>query len=82
MTHLPQLPGPRRAVVLVNLGTPDAPTPEAIRRYYREFLNDPRVVDLNPVVRAALVNLIIPVLGAATFTHLFHRLQARAPSRR
>ena len=29
-----------------------------------------------------IVNLIIPVLGAATFTHLFHRLQGRAPSRR
>jgi uncharacterized protein involved in cysteine biosynthesis len=29
-----------------------------------------------------LVNLLVPVLGAATFTHLFHRLQARAPSHR
>jgi uncharacterized protein involved in cysteine biosynthesis len=29
-----------------------------------------------------LVNLLIPVLGAATFTHLFHRLQARVPSPR
>jgi uncharacterized protein involved in cysteine biosynthesis len=29
-----------------------------------------------------LVNLLIPVLGAATFTHLFHRLQGQAPSRR
>jgi uncharacterized protein involved in cysteine biosynthesis len=28
-----------------------------------------------------LVNLLVPVLGAATFTHLFHRLQGRAPSR-
>ena len=28
-----------------------------------------------------IVNLLVPVLGAATFTHLFHRLQARAPSR-
>lgn len=27
-----------------------------------------------------LVNLVIPILGAATFTHLFHRLQARVPS--
>ncbi|ETW12951.1 hypothetical protein ATO8_10418 [Roseivivax marinus] len=27
-----------------------------------------------------LVNLLIPILGAATFTHLFHSLQARAPS--
>jgi CysZ protein len=29
-----------------------------------------------------LVNLLVPVLGAATFTHLFHRLMAQAPSRR
>jgi uncharacterized protein involved in cysteine biosynthesis len=29
-----------------------------------------------------VVNLLIPVLGAATFTHLFHRLQGQAPSRR
>lgn len=33
-------------VLLVNLGTPDAPTPSAIRRYLREFLSDPRVVEL------------------------------------
>lgn len=33
-------------VLLVNLGTPDAPTPEAVRRYLAEFLSDPRVVEL------------------------------------
>ncbi|QKT03087.1 ferrochelatase [Ectothiorhodospiraceae bacterium 2226] len=32
-------------VLLVNLGTPDAPTPTALRRYLREFLSDPRVVE-------------------------------------
>ena len=31
-------------VLLVNLGTPDAPTPAAVRRYLAEFLADPRVV--------------------------------------
>jgi ferrochelatase len=36
----------RRAVVLMNLGTPVAPTPAAVRRYLREFLSDPRVVEL------------------------------------
>ncbi len=36
----------RTGVLLINLGTPDAPTPEALRRYLREFLSDPRVVDL------------------------------------
>jgi ferrochelatase len=33
-------------ILLVNLGTPDAPTPEAVRRYLAEFLADPRVVEL------------------------------------
>jgi ferrochelatase len=36
------LPG----ILLVNLGTPQAPTPEAVRRYLAEFLSDPRVVAL------------------------------------
>lgn len=36
----------RSGVLLVNLGTPDAPTPSAIRRYLREFLSDPRVVEI------------------------------------
>jgi len=34
------------AVLLVNLGTPDEPTPAALRRYLREFLSDPRVVEI------------------------------------
>ncbi|MDA0680029.1 MAG: ferrochelatase [Proteobacteria bacterium] len=33
-------------VLLVNLGTPDAPTPVAVRRFLSEFLSDPRVVEL------------------------------------
>ncbi len=37
---------PRTAVLLVNLGTPDEPTPAALRRYLREFLSDPRVVEI------------------------------------
>ncbi len=37
---------PRTAVLLVNLGTPAAPTPAAVRRYLAEFLADPRVIEL------------------------------------
>ena len=37
---------PRTAVLLCNLGTPDAPTPGALRRYLAEFLGDPRVVEI------------------------------------
>lgn len=49
----------RRAVVLINVGTPDAPDPASVRRYLREFLGDPRVVDIHPVGRWLLLNLII-----------------------
>ena len=38
--------GAARGVLLVNLGTPSAPTPEAVRSYLAEFLSDPRVVKL------------------------------------
>ncbi len=39
-------PDPLTGILMVNLGTPDAPTPRALRRYLRQFLGDPRVVTL------------------------------------
>lgn len=38
------------AVLLINLGTPEAPDPAAVRRYLAEFLSDPRVVELPPAI--------------------------------
>ena len=46
-------------VLLINLGTPEAPTARAVRSYLREFLGDPRVIDTGRFRRAALVNLLI-----------------------
>jgi len=46
-------------VLLINLGTPKAPTAKDVRRYLKQFLSDPRVIDINPVGRWLLVNLII-----------------------
>ncbi len=46
-------------LLLCNLGTPDRPTPGEVRRYLRQFLGDARVLDLHPVGRWALLNLII-----------------------
>ncbi|MBS0516573.1 MAG: ferrochelatase [Proteobacteria bacterium] len=39
------VPVTNAAVLLINLGTPDAPTPAAVRRYLAEFLSDPRVIE-------------------------------------
>ena len=52
----------RCAVLLVNLGTPDAPTPAAVRRYLAEFLSDPRVIEAPrwiwlPVLHGAILPL-------------------------
>jgi ferrochelatase len=46
-------------VLLVNLGTPEAPRTGPVRRYLREFLSDPRVLDMPALGRAALLNLVI-----------------------
>ena len=49
----------RTAVVLVNLGTPEAPTAPAVRRYLKEFLSDPRVVEIPRPIWWLILNAII-----------------------
>jgi ferrochelatase len=46
-------------ILVINLGTPDAPTPSAVGRYLREFLGDKRVIDIPWLGRKILVNGII-----------------------
>ncbi len=46
-------------VLLVNVGTPDAPRSSEVRRYLREFLSDPRVLDTNAAARFLLLRLVI-----------------------
>lgn len=49
----------KTAVVLVNLGTPDDPTPAAVRRYLKQFLSDPRVVEVPRAVWFWVLRLFI-----------------------
>lgn len=46
-------------VLITNLGTPDSPTPSALRRYLREFLSDPRVVEFPRVLWWLILNGVI-----------------------
>lgn len=48
-----------KGVLLINLGSPDAPTPEAVKPYLDEFLMDERVIDLPYPLRALIVKGII-----------------------
>jgi ferrochelatase len=49
----------RVGLLLVNVGTPAAPRPREVRRYLREFLSDPRVLDLPAWRRRLLLELVI-----------------------
>jgi ferrochelatase len=49
----------KEAILLINLGTPDDPSPSKVGKYLTQFLNDKRVIDINPIGRFILVNCII-----------------------
>ena len=51
----------KTAILLINLGTPNAPTPRAVRRYLAQFLSDPRVIEIPralwlPILHAFVLN--------------------------
>ncbi len=54
-----QGPSPQTGVLLCNLGTPDAPKTAELRRYLKEFLSDPRVVEVPRLLWWMILNLII-----------------------
>jgi ferrochelatase len=64
----------RTGLLLINLGTPDAPTTGAVRRYLREFLGDPRVLDIHPIGRALLLHLIILPRRPAKSAHAYRSI--------
>ena len=43
----------------MNIGTPSEATVKGLKSYFKEFLSDPDVIDLNPLLRWAIVNLIV-----------------------
>jgi ferrochelatase len=67
----PTLPG----VLVINLGTPDEPTAPALRRYLKEFLSDPRVVEIPRLAWWLILNGIIlnvrPKKSAAKYASIW-----------
>ena len=64
-----------RGALLINLGTPDAPRPREVRRYLREFLSDPRVLDIPALPRKLLLEAVIlpsrPLRTAAAYASVW-----------
>lgn len=66
---------PRTAILLCNLGTPDAPNPKAVRRYLAEFLSDHRVVEIPRLLWMLILHGIIlrfrPAKSAAKYASIW-----------
>ena len=62
------------AVLLIQLGTPDSPSTQDVRRYLSEFLNDPRVIDIPFLARKLLVNGIIVPFRAPKSAKIYQQL--------
>jgi protoporphyrin/coproporphyrin ferrochelatase len=83
MATVPAPAWPGIGVLLVNLGTPDAPDPAAVRRYLKEFLSDPRVIEKDTWLwRLALNGIILPLrsrLKARDYQKIWNRERNESP---
>lgn len=61
-------------VLIVNLGTPSAPTPKALRRYLKQFLSDPRVVEFPRLPWWILLNLVILNLRSRSSARSYQKI--------
>ena len=61
-------------VLLLQLGTPDDPSVSSVRKYLKQFLNDPRVIDIPYLLRKILVNLIIVPFRAPKSAKIYKEL--------
>lgn len=81
----PEIENGKVGVLLVNLGTPDAPTPGAVRRYLREFLSDRRVVDLPRALWLPILHLVIlnirPRIAAKNYKKVWRENPYESPLR-
>ncbi|MCC6838016.1 MAG: ferrochelatase [Bacteroidia bacterium] len=70
----------KTGVLLINLGTPDSPSTPDVRKYLTQFLNDPRVIDINPVGRFLLVNGIIVPFRSSKSSKLYQAIWTKEGS--
>lgn len=71
---------PKDALILVNLGTPSHPTLKAVRRYLKQFLADPRVIDTHPFLRYLLLYGYILPFRAPKTAHAYQAIWTEAGS--
>ncbi len=61
-------------ILLVNLGSPDAPTPSAVRKYLKEFLSDRRVVEIPPIIWQPILRGVILTTRPKKSAHAYQQV--------
>ncbi len=74
MTNQYSHPKRKTKVVFVQLGSPAAPTAKALKQYLRDFLGDPRVVDINPWVWKIILNFFVLPFRPKKSAQLYSRI--------
>ena len=64
----------KKALLIVNLGTPDKPSYFSVFRYLRQFLMDGRVININLILRFFLVNFIICPTRSFSSTKIYKKV--------
>jgi ferrochelatase len=70
----PVIPAPKLGVLLINLGTPDAPEPAAVKRYLKQFLSDPRVVEIPQLVWQPILRGLVLTRRPAKSAHAYRQI--------
>lgn len=70
----PVIPAPKVGVLLINLGTPDAPDAKSVRRYLAEFLSDPRVVEIPKLVWQPILHGVILTTRPKKSAHAYQQV--------
>jgi ferrochelatase len=70
----PNIPPPRVGVLLINLGTPNSPEPGSVRLYLKEFLSDPRVVEIPQLVWQPILRGIILTTRPKKSAHAYRQV--------
>lgn len=70
----------KKGILLINLGTPDSPSRKDVKKYLTQFLNDPRVIDINAAGRFFLVNGIIVPFRSGKSAKLYQKIWTKEGS--
>ncbi len=70
----PPISAPKIGVLLINLGTPNAPEPGSVRLYLKEFLSDPRVIEIPQLVWQPILRGLILTTRPKKSAHAYRQV--------